>query len=257
MKELFHVFSKVNDLDIKTREQLLQHEELYEELFLAIDHFITHTAFRSHLNIERLLELRRFGIDSEDVRYDTLARCIEKLDLILANDLEHMVRYCYTIVNHCVITTYRNAIKELNMIVSLEETLDCYDDDDSKVAKTLEYYLADQRASTETLCIAKDEVLELFDKYSNNCDALLCMIARNIFDDTPKEIANVLISQGSVSKAIAIYQTEISELYGITPDEFPVIAPIKKTGLSRVLSKGITEIKPVASKISNIINRVK
>lgn len=83
------------------------------------------------------------------------------------------------------------------------------------------------------------------------------MIATKVFDDSPREIAKVLISQGSVSKAISLYQNELSEIYGIKPDEFPSIAPVKKTGLSKVLKNGSKETKPVASKISNIINRVK
>lgn len=257
MKKLYHSLSKVNALGIKTREQLSQHKDLYAEVFLAIDHFISHTAFRSHVNINRLLELRELGVDPEDIHYDAIERCIEKLDLFLANDLEHMVPYCYTVVNRRVIDTYRSTIKERNMVVSLDETLDRHEDDDSKRNKTLEDYLADQRASAETLCIAKEEVLALFEKYSGNCDALLCMIATKVFDDSPREIAKVLISQGSVSKAISVYQNELSDIYGIEPDEFPSIAPVKKTGLSKVLSSGSKETKPVASKISNIINRVK
>ncbi len=257
MKKLYHSLSKVNALGIKTREQLAQHKDLYAEVFLDTDHFISHTALRSHINVNRLLELKGLGVDPEDVHYDALERCISKLNLVLANDLEHMIPYIYTIVNRRVIDIYRNTIKERNMVVSLDETLDRHEDDDSKRAKTLEDYLADQRASAETLCIAKEEVLALFEKYSGNCDALLCMIATKVFDDSPREIAKVLISQGSVSKAISVYQNELSEIYGIKPDEFPSIAPVKKTGLSKVLSNCTKETKPVASKISNILNRVK
>lgn len=254
----YHSLSKANALGIKTREQLAQHPDLYAEVFLDIDHFISHTAFRSHMNINRLLELNDLGVDPKDVHYDTLERCIDKLDLVLANDLEHMVPYLYTIVNRRVIDTYRGAIKESNTVISLDETLDRHDgDDDSKRVKTLEDCLADQRASAETICIAKEEVLALFEKYSGNCDALLCMIATKIFDDSPREIAKVLISQGSVSKAISVYMKELSQVYNIQPDEFPSIAPVKKTGLSKVLLSGNKEAKPVASKISNIINRVK
>lgn len=254
----YHFLSKVNALGIKTREQLAQHPYLYAEVFLDIDHFISHTALRSHTNINRLLELNDLGVDPKDVHYDALERCIDKLDLVLANDLEHMVPYLYTIVNRRVIDTYRGAIKESNTVISLDETLDRHDgDDDSKRVKTLEDCLADQRASAETICIAKEEVLALFEKYSGNCDALLCMIATKIFDDSPREIAKVLISQGSVSKAISVYMKELSQVYNIQPDEFPSIAPAKKTGLSKVLLSGNKETKPVASKISNIINRVK
>lgn len=258
MKKLYHSLSKVDALGIKTRDQLSQHEELYAEVFLDIDHFITHTALRSHVNVNRLLELKDLGVDPEDVHYDSLERCIDKLDLVLANDLGHMVPYLYTIVNRRVIDTYRSTIKEHNMVISLDEALDRHDqDDDSKRAKTLEDYLADQRASAETICVAKEEVLALFEKYSGNCDALLCMIATKVFDDSPREITKVLISQGSVSKAISVYQKELSEIYGIDPDEYPSIAPAKKTGLSKILSNGSKETKPVASKISNILHRVK
>lgn len=258
MKNLYHSFSKTNLAGIKTYEQLSQHKDLYAEVFLAIDHFITHTAFRSHVNINRLLELKKLGVDLEDVHYDTLERCIDKLDLVLANELDHMIPYLYTIVNRRVIDTYRSTIKERNTVISLDETLDRHDqDDDSKRAKTLEDYLADQRSSVETLCIAKEEVLELFTKYCGNADALLCMIATKVFNDTPREITKVLLPAGSVAKAITIYKNELSNIYNIAPEEFPAIAPVKKTGLSKLLANGSTETKSVSSKISNIINRVK
>lgn len=258
MKKLYHSLSKVNALGIKNRNQLSQHEDLYAEVFLAIDKFITGTAFRSHTNINRLLELRDLGVDTEDVHYDTLERCIDKLDLVLANDLDQQIPYLYRVVNNKLIDTFRSIIKEHNMVISLDETLDCQNgDDDSKRAKTLEDYLSDKSASSESRLIAKEAVLALFEKYCGNADALLCIIASKVFDDSPREIAKVLISQGSVSKAISIYQNELSEIYGIKPDEFPSIAPVKKTGLSKVLTSGSKETKPVASKISNIINRVK
>ena len=143
MKKLYHSLSKVNALGIKTREQLSQHENLYAEVFLAIDNFITGTAFRNHTNANRLHELRDLGLDTEDVHYDALERCIDKLDLVLANDLDHMIPYLYTVVNNKVIDTYRSVIKEHNMVVSLDETLDRHDgDDDSKRTKTLEDYLS-------------------------------------------------------------------------------------------------------------------
>ena len=258
MKKLFHLFSKVNALGIKTREQLSQYEDLYAEVFLAIDNFIIGTAFRSHANINRLLELKDLGVDTEDVHYDVLEICIDKLDLVLANDLNQMIPYLYTIVNNKVIDTYRSTIKEHNMVISLDETLDRHDgDDDSKRTKTLEDYLSDKSASAETRLIAKEEVLALFEKYCGNADALLCMIATKVLNDTPREIAKVLLSTGSVSKAIALYKDELSSIYRIEPDEFPIVAPVKKTGLSKILSNKDTEAKTVSSKISNIINRVK
>lgn len=256
MKKLFHFLSKVNALGIKTRNQLSQHEDLYAEVFLAIDNFITSTAFRSHTNVKRLLELRDIGVDTEDVHYDTLERCIDKLDLVLANDLERMIPYLYTIVNNKLIDIYRNTIKEHNMVVSLDETLNRHDgNDDSKSAKTLKDYLSDQSTSTESRLLAKENVLALFEKYCGNADALLCMIATKVLNDTPREIAKVLLSTGSVAKAIALYKNELSSIYKIAPDEFPIVAPVKKTGLSKTLSNKDTKAKTVSSKTSNIINR--
>lgn len=257
MKKLYHSLSTIYLLGIKTREQLSQYEDLYAKVFLAIDHFIIGTAFRSHTNVNRLLELRDLGVDTEDVHYDTLERCINKLDLVLANDdLERMIPYLYTIVNNNLIDTYRSTIKEHNMIVSLDETLDRHDDD-SKRTKTLEDYLSDKSTSTETRLIAKEEVLALFEKYCGNADALLCMIATKVLNDTPRDITKVLLSTGSVPKAIALYKDELSSIYRIAPDEFPIVAPVKKTGLSKILSNKDKEAKTVSGKISNIIHRVK
>lgn len=256
MKKLYYFLSNANALGIKTRNQLSQHEDLYAEVFLAIDNFITGTAFRSHTNVKRLLELRNLGVDTEDVHYDTLERCIDKLDLVLANDLERMIPYLYTIVNNKLIDIYRNTIKEHNMVVSLDETLNRHDgNDDSKRAKTLKDYLSDQSTSTESRLLAKENVLALFEKYCGNADALLCMIATKVLNDTPREIAKVLLSTGSVAKAIALYKNELSSIYKIAPDEFPIVAPVKKTGLSKTLSNKDTKAKTVSSKISNIINR--
>lgn len=257
MKKLYHFLSKANSLGIQTRNQLSQHEDLYKEVFLAIDNFITGTAFRSHTNVNRLLELRNLGVDTEDVHNDVLERCINKLDYVLANNLEHMVPYIYSLINHRIIDIYRSTSKEHNMVVSLDETLNKHDgDDDSKRAKTLEDYLSDKSASAETHLIAKETVLDLFEKYCGNTDALLCMIATKVFNDTPREIAKVLLSTSSVSKTVALYKDELSSIYRIAPDEFPIVAPVKKTGLSKILSNN-TEAKTVSSKISNIINRVK
>lgn len=83
------------------------------------------------------------------------------------------------------------------------------------------------------------------------------MIATKVFNDTPREIAEILLSTNSVSKAIALYKDALSSIYRIAPNEFPIVAPIKKTGLSKILSNKDTKAKTVSSKISNIINRVK
>ena len=169
-----------------------------------------------------------------------------------------MIPYIYTVVNNKTIDAYRSAIKEHNRVISLDETLDRHDgDDNSKKTKTLEDNLSDKSASAETRLIAKEAVLALFEKYCGNADALLCMIATKVFNDTPREIAEILLSTNSVSKAIALYKDALSSIYRIAPDEFPIVAPIKKTGLSKILSNKDTKAKTVSSKISNIINRVK
>ena len=169
-----------------------------------------------------------------------------------------MIPYIYTVVNNKTIDAYRSAIKEHNRVISLDETLDRHDgDDNSKKTKTLEDNLSDKGASAETRLIAKEAVLALFEKYCGNADALLCMIATKVFNDTPREIAEILLSTNSVSKAIALYKDALSSIYRIAPDEFPIVAPIKKTGLSKILSNKDTKAKTVSSKISNIINRVK
>ena len=258
MEKLYHALSKVNAQGIKTRKHLSQHKDLYAEVFLAIDNFITGIAFRSHTNANRLLELRDLGVDIEDIHYAALERCIDKLDLVLAKDLNHMIPYIYTVVNNKTIDTYRSTIKEHNRVIFLNEPLDRHDGDDtSKKTKTLEDNLFDKNASAETRLIAKETVLVLFEKYCGNADALLCMIATKVFNDTPREIAKVLISTGSVSKAITLYKNDLSSIYRIAPNEFPIVASVKKTGLSKILSNSDTEVKTVSKKISNIIHRVK
>lgn len=249
---------KINALGINPREQLLQYEnQVNAQVFLAIDNFITEIAFRSHTNANRLLELRNLGVDTEDVHYDILERCINKLDLALASDLDQMIPYLYTIINNKLIDTYRRTIKEHNMIVSLDEALDHHDsNDDSNRIKTLEDYLCDKSTSAESRLISKETVLALFEKYSGNADALLCMIA-TVLNYPPREIAKVLLSTGSVSKAIALYKDELSSIYGIEPEEFSVVRPAKKTGLSKILSTKDIDPKTISSKISNIIYRVR
>ncbi len=261
MKNLYDSLSKCNTLGIKTREQLEQHKDLYEEVFLAIDNFITGTAFRSHANINRLLELKDLGVDTEDVHYAILEKCINKLDLILDNDLDKMIPYLYKIVNNKLIDTFRRTIKEHNMLVSVDETLDRHNgDDDSKKTKTLEDYLSDKSASVESCLIAKEEVLALFEKYCGNADALLCMIATKALNNTPKNIAEDLLSTGSVLSALSLYIGEISTIYRIAPNEFPIKANkvhVKETGLNKILENQDADVKKVSSKISNIINRIK
>lgn len=247
----------VNDLDIKSQKQLSKHENLYAELIYSLDNFIISIALRSHSNTSRILNLNNLGVDYEDVHYDILDRCINKLDLILANNLKNMIPYIYAIINNRLTDMYRNAIREYNTTISLNKAIQHRDDDDSNTPKTLEDCIPDKKVSVELQAIIKDEILGYFFKYRNNPDALLCVIATKILNDTPKEIAQVLLSTGSVSKALILYQNELSIIYNIEREEFPSIAHTRKTGLSKILASEKIKTKVLSSKISNIIFRMK
>ena len=137
---------------------------------------------------------------------------LHHLDLVLAKDLNQMIPYIYTVVNNKTIDAYRSATKEHNRVISLDETLDRHDgDDNSKKTKTLEDNLSDKSASAETRLIAKEAVLALFEKYCGNADALLCMIATKVFNDTPREIAEM--HDGVLSRIHPLYESDsIQEL---------------------------------------------
>ena len=97
MKKLQSTLSKINELGITTRESLSLNSLLYTDLFIDVDQFITGTVFRSHANINKLSKLKELGVDIEDVHMNCLERVISKLDLVLANELEHQISYMHTI----------------------------------------------------------------------------------------------------------------------------------------------------------------
>lgn len=258
MKNLTTTLSKIHAAGIANKNSLISNVSLYEELFLCIDHFIDSTVFRSHSNINKLNELKKLGIDIDDIHMDCLERVITKLDLVLANNLEHQIPYMYTICNNVIVDSYRKAIKEAGFIVSLDEALNSHEaNDDSKKSKSLNDYLMDPKASPETKFMAKAAILEIFQKHCNNADNLLCVLSTKIFEDKPSELAALLIQEGSVDKALTAYKEELSERFGINESEYPAIAPAKSTGLSKILGKDTPDSREVSSKISNILNRTK
>lgn len=257
MKQLQTTLSKINELGICNKETLSLNAQLYTDLFLNVDKFITGTVLRSHANINKLSELRNLGVDIEDIRMDCLERVISKLNNVLANDLEHQIPYMYTICNNIIVDSYRKAIRESGIIISLDEALNFHKtNEDSKKSKTLNDYLMDPKASPETKYIAKAAIIEIFQKYGNNADNLLCVLAK-VFKDKPRELAALLIHKGSVDKALVAYEEELTERFGISKSEFPYVSPAKVTGLSKLLSKDDPNSREVSSKISNILNRTK
>lgn len=258
MKNLNNTLTKINTLNIKTQEILRANSELYEEFFLNLDSFITGIVFRSKKNIIQLSDLtRKYGVDTDDIRFDCLERCVSKLNLVLDNDLEFQIPYLYRVCNNSIIDCYRKAVKHHSTTVSLNETIDNHSDrNDSKKSKSLEDFTVDTKANTESNFIAKTQVLEIINKYANNADSLLCAIATNVVADKPAEIAQVIINAGSVEKALSYYIKDIQEMFRISHDELPTLPHAKSTGLSKLISKE-TSSKVVSAKISNIINRTK
>lgn len=260
MKNLKNTLTKMAGLNIKDQEMLRTHSELHEEFFLNLDAFITDTCFRSKKNINQLSELTRdYGIDVDDIRFDCLERCVSKLSLVLAKELDAQIPYMYTICNNIIVDTFRNAIKEATTTVSLNEELSKRDGkDDSKKAKSLEDYTTDNKTNIESNYIAKTQVLEILNKYSSNADSLLCAIATKISGDKPADLANVIISLGSVEKALILYLQNTQEEFGIGYDELPTIPHVKSTGLTKLISNESTVTsKVISAKISNILNRTK
>lgn len=258
MENLKITLTKMATLNIKNQEILRANSKLYEEFFLNLDSFITGTVFRSKKNINQLSELARdFGVDTDDIRFDCLERCVTKLNLVLGKELELQIPYLYTICNNMIITCYRKAVKHRSTTVSLNETIDNHSDrDDSKKSKSLEDFTVDTKANTESNFIAKTQVLEILHKYSNNADSLLCAIAAKIAGDKPAELAQIIIDAGSVEKALIYYIQDIQEMFMISYDELPTLPHVKSTGLSKLISKE-TSSKVVSAKISNILNRTK
>lgn len=258
MENLKITLTKIATLNIKNLEKLRANSELYKEFFLNLDSFITGTVLRSKKNIIQLSDLtREYGVDADDIRFDCLERCVSKLNLILANDLEFQIPYLYKICNNMIITCYRKAVKQHSTTVSLNETIGNHSDkDDSKESKSLEDFTVDTKANTESNFIAKTQVLEILHKYSNNADSLLCAIAAKIAGDKPAEIAQIIIDAGSVEKALIYYTQDIQEMFMISYDELPTLPHVKSTGLSKLISKESSS-KVVSAKISNILNRTK
>lgn len=256
MENLKITLTKIATLNIKDQEMLRANSNLYEELFFNLDSFITSTVFRSKKNIIQLSDLtREYGVDTDDIRFDCLERCVSKLNLVLANELELQIPYLYTICNNMIITCYRKAIKHRSTTVSLNETIDNHSDrDDSK--KSLEDFTVDIKANTESNFIAKTQVLEIISKYANNADSLLCAVATKVVADKPAELAQVIINAGSVEKALNYYIKDIQEMFMISYDELPTLPHVKSTGLSKLISKE-TSSKVISAKISNILNRTK
>lgn len=259
MKNLENTLTKMAALNIKDQEMLRTHSELHEEFFLNLDSFITGTVFRSKKNIIQLGDLtREYGVDTNDIRFDCLERCVSKLNLVLANNLEFQIPYLYKVCNNMIISCYRKAVKHHSTTVSLNETIDNHSDrDDSKKSKSLEDFTVDTKANTESNFIAKTQVLEILHKYSNNADSLLCAAATKIAGDKPAEIAQVIFDAGSVEKALIYYIQDIQEMFRITYEELPTLPLVKSTGLSKLISKENTSSKVVSQKISNILNRTK
>lgn len=258
MENLKSTLTKIETLNIKNQEKLRANSELYKEFFLNLDSFITGTVLRSKKNIIQLSDLtREYGVDADDIRFDCLERCVSKLNLILANDLEFQIPYLYKICNNMIITCYRKAVKQHSTTVSLNETIGNHSDkDDSKESKSLEDFTVDTKANTESNFIAKTQVLEILHKYSNNADSLLCAVAAKIAGDKPAEIAQIIIDAGSVEKALIYYTQDIQEMFMISYDELPTLPHVKSTGLSKLISKESSS-KVVSAKISNILNRTK
>lgn len=255
MENLANTLKRINDLNIITKEDLMTNTLLYEEIFLNIDDFILSIVFRSHLNINYLHDLQNLGVDKEDVHMDCLVRCISKIDLVLNKNLDGQIPYLYTICNNIIIDHLRKAITDNNSTVSLNETLNSNHSMDSNKSKNIEDYLIDPKPSSESMNNAKETIIEFYKKHCGNADILICALASKVFQDKPTELASILISTGSVSKALSVYQKELEIVYGISLDELPLVAPEKTNGLTKILNKSCKTPHEVSSKISNIINR--
>lgn len=259
MENLKNTLTKMTAYNIKNLEMLRANNKLHEEFFLNLDAFITNTVFRSKKNIIQLSKLvHNYGIDTDDIRFDCLERCVTKLNLVLSNNLEFQIPYLYTICNNMIITCYRKVTKHWAITVSLNETIDNHSDkDNSKKPKCLEDFTMDTKANTESNFIAKTQVIEILYKYANNFDSLLCAVAIKIIGNKPAELAQLIINTGSVEKALVQYLQDIQEMFGITYDELPNLPHVKSTGLSKLISKGTASSKVVSAKISSILNRSK
>jgi hypothetical protein len=115
----------------------------------------------------------------------------------------------------------------------------------------------DKKASIETYYRAKETVFDLYKKYCDNADVLLVKLGTTVMGDKVREIADRLVNAGSVSSVLNDYLEEISAMYNIDLDTLPAIAPVKKTGLTKVYKKDAVTKKDFSAKISSILNRNK
>lgn len=259
MKNLANTLSQMFSLSITNLETLREHPAIYKNFFLQLDTFITTIVFCSKKNRNQLLELtQNFGIDTDDIRFDCLERCVTKLSLVLAQDLDHQIPYLYTLCNNMIIDWYRTSLKEYTTIVSLNKTIENHNEkNDSKTTKALEDFTMDTKADTESNFIAKTQVLELLHTHANNADALLCTAAITVLGEKPAQLAQLLLHTGSVEKTLLFSLGDIQELFGISPSELPMLPRIKNTGLNKLILNETTSSKQLSSKISNILHRTK
>ncbi len=244
---------------ITTQKALQAYPSLYAELFVNIKSFITSEALATSVNSNRLVRLENLGADTDDITMDLLVKTYDKLDSILSLDLGAMVPYMTTMVTNHLIDVYRAIRKKTARFVSLDEVISSNKvaNNDSRKTITRENYLMDKKASIETNYLAKETVFDLYKKYCDNADVLLVKLGTTVMGDKVREIADRLVNAGSVSSVLNDYLEEISAMYNIDLDTLPAIAPVKKTGLTKVYKKDAVTKKDFSAKISSILNRNK
>lgn len=260
MKNLQHTLTKVNALGITNKETLSLNAQLYTDLFTTLDQFITRTVFRDHSNINKLTKQKELGVDIDEVRMDCIERIITKLDYYLSKPLSAMIPLMYSTCSRIIIDSYRAAKKRAVFIVSLDQVINsnnAKDSNDSNKSKTLNDYIMDTKASPETKYMAKEAVIEIYQKHCHNADNLLCDLAAKVFVDKPSELTSLLIEEGSVDNARIAYENDLLKIYGISKSELPIVTSAKTTGLSKLLNKTTPDPREIAGKISNITNRIK
>ncbi len=256
MKDLLNTLSAIKDLDINSIESLSLHPYLYEKFCVNVKDFIVNKATRSSTNSNHLYDLTNWGIDIEDIHADCLLHCVEQLNHILSKDLDTIIPYLYTVVGNYIIDIYRRNKKKIFITVSLDEIINPHvANNNSTNMKTREDLLIDHKSSVDGYYLTKESIIEIYQQYSNNPDKLLCYISKYVFSYKPRQLASDLINKGSVSSMLSLYQKELSLEFGLLENEFPIIAPVKKSGLTKKLNKDNPDEKEIAEKISNILNR--
>lgn len=256
-KTLKEILSEINERSIRTKEELVKNETLYADFFIELDNFIIKNAFQTGTNKRLLFILNEIGFSTEDARYDVLEHCINKLDQILAVKESGQISYCHTIITNKLKDICRKELAIISKTVSLNEILDCHDDtSDSKNAKTLEDYIEDPSANIEDKYLTKEIILDLYSKFSNNADSLICYIATKILGYKNKELTNLLMATGSVGETLNVLNNNLYDIFGITEDELPPVK-FKSSGLSVDLSQKKINSKNVSGKVNNIIYRMK